>query len=411
MKPINWKFIAATHQTGFDTRSFLLCGIWWKRRSDTSFGSCSAGQYWSWVHWVQCKPHDPAGTWTYKVKCEFGTNVWSSAVMCCEWLFTHPKSTVCKERGSNSFKNKLFTYKLYRYYIYIYIYIYIYMYHIYIYEVHTISLQTFFLWIFKIVLDTWKFTMLLLYILWDDWRIFMISGSNEQLQQQLEYTLLKPDCHSWGISKMQSDSLEERYAINCVLKLKKNATEMYGMLQTAFQPSCINRASVFEWHKRFREGREFVRDDKRCGRGKEVNTPKLIGQRLRLRVKGYYFEVLREFRKRFLGKRSALFKSGQWHFHQDNAPVNNSILVTDYLTKMGIKTVPHPPYSPYLSPSDFWLFPKLIGCRYETIEETKEAVTKVIDTLTQEGFLGAFNKLLERYNKSITSGGDYFEGD
>ena len=52
--------------------------------------------------------------------------------------------------------------------------------------------------------------------------------------------------------------------------------------------------------------------------------------------KEYYVEVLREFRKRFRRKRSALFKSGQWHFHQDNAPVDNSVLVTDYLTKMGI---------------------------------------------------------------------------
>ena len=75
--------------------------------------------------------------------------------------------------------------------------------------------------------------------------------------------------------------------------------------------------------------------------------------------KEYYVEVLREFRKRFLGKRPALFKSGQWHFQQDNAPVHNSILVTDYLTKMGIKTVPQPPYSPDLGPCDFWLFPKL----------------------------------------------------
>ena len=76
----------------------------------------------------------------------------------------------------------------------------------------------------------------------------MISASNEQLQQQLEYTLLKPDCHSWWISKMQSgreDTLEERYAINSVLNLEKNATETYGMLQTAFRPSCMYRASVF----------------------------------------------------------------------------------------------------------------------------------------------------------------------
>ena len=78
---------------------------------------------------------------------------------------------------------------------------------------------------------------------------------------------------------------------------------------------------------------------------------------------------------------------------------------------MGIPTVPQPPYSQDLAPCDFWLFPELRGCRYETTEEMKEAVTKVIDTLTQEDFHGAFQKLLERHNKFIGAGGDYFEGD
>ena len=78
---------------------------------------------------------------------------------------------------------------------------------------------------------------------------------------------------------------------------------------------------------------------------------------------------------------------------------------------MGINTVPHHPYSLDLAPSDFWLFPKLTGCRYETIEEMKEAVTKGIDTLTQKDFDGAFQKLLERYNKCIAAREDYFEGD
>ena len=78
---------------------------------------------------------------------------------------------------------------------------------------------------------------------------------------------------------------------------------------------------------------------------------------------------------------------------------------------MGINTVPQPPYSPDLAPCDFCLFPKLRGCRYETIEEMKKAVTKVIDTLTQEDFHGAFQKLLEWYNKCIAVGGDYFKGD
>ena len=149
----------------------------------------------------------------------------------------------------------------------------------------------------------------------------------------------------------------------------------------------MNRASVFEWHKRFKEGRESMRDDERCGRSKEVNTPALISQRLMVRV-----IMLRFKRKRFRRKRPAIFKSAQWHFHQDNAPVHNSILVTDYLTKMGIKTVPHPFYSPDLAPGNFWLFPKLRGCCYETIEEMKEAVPKVIDTHTQEDFNGVYQK-------------------
>ena len=82
--------------------------------------------------------------------------------------------------------------------------------------------------------------------------------------------------------------------------------------------------------------------------------------------KKYYVKILREFRKKFLGKRPALFKSGQWHFQQDSAPVHNSILVTDYLTKMGIKRICHPPYSADLAPCDFWLFPMHRGCHYET---------------------------------------------
>ena len=78
---------------------------------------------------------------------------------------------------------------------------------------------------------------------------------------------------------------------------------------------------------------------------------------------------------------------------------------------MGIKTVPHLPYSPDLAPCDFWLLPNLRGCRYEKIEQMKETVTKVIDPLTQKDFHGSFQKLLERYNKCIAAGGDYFEGD
>ena len=154
----------------------------------------------------------------------------------------------------------------------------------------TTSFQTFFVSTFKKFLNCRRLLKIQYLIAIHLIRrpIFMISRSNEQLQQQLEYALLKPDCHSWWVSKMQSgreDTLEKRYAIKFCFKLGKNAaTETYGMLQTAFRPSCMNRASVFEWYKRFKEGRESVRDDERCGRSKEVNTPELIGQRVRVRV-------------------------------------------------------------------------------------------------------------------------------
>ena len=200
-------------------------------------------------------------------------------------------------------------------------------------------------------------------------------------------------------------TLEERYAIKFCFKLGKNAMRWKLDLPSGSmlalpdprRPDRANASTNFWWSLFFFFWQHW-HDLYALSSYWTVN-------------KEYYVEVLRVFSKRFLKKRPALFKSGQWHFHLDNAPVHDSILVTDYLTKMGIKTVAHPPYSPDLAPCDFCLFPKLRGCRYETIEEMKEAVTKVIDTLTPEDFHGAVQKLLERYNKCIAAGGDYFEGD
>ena len=190
----------------------------------------------------------------------------------------------------------------------------------------------------------------------------MISDSNEQLLQELEYTLLKPDCHSWWNSKMQSDTLEERYAIKFCFKLGKMPQKRMECFRLLFDHFAWIELQFLSGVRDSRKARVSVRDDGRCGRSKEVNTPELIGQRLRVGV-----TMLREFRKRFLGKRPALIKSGQWHFQQDNAPVHNSILVTDYLPKMGIKTVPHCPYSPDLAPCDLFkrIFNNIIGIRNE----------------------------------------------
>ena len=95
-------------------------------------------------------------------------------------------------------------------------------------------------------------------ILWDDWPIFLISDSNEQLHQQLKYTLLRAWLSQLVNFKTQSGRWghwEQRYATKFCLHLEKiDATETYGMLQTAFRPSLHGSSISFEWHKRFKEG-------------------------------------------------------------------------------------------------------------------------------------------------------------
>ena len=193
----------------------------------------------------------------------------------------------------------------------------------------------------------------------------------------------KPDCHSWWISEMQSGREEERYAIKFFFKFGKYATETNWILHIAFGASCMNRASVLEWHEiQWRLGSLWGM--MRGVRG----VRKSIHQSWSAKGLGLLCWGFKGVQEEIPSKRSALFKSGQWHFHQDNTPVHNSILVTHYLTKMDIKTVPQLPDSPDLAPCDFWLFPKLTGCRYETIKEMKEAVMKVTDTLTQSTSMG-----------------------
>ena len=121
---------------------------------------------------------------------------------------------------------------------------------------------------------------------------------------------------------MQSDTLEEGNAIKFCFKLGKNVTETYGMLQTAFGASCMNRASVSEWHKGFKEGMKSVRDDERCGRSKEVNTPELTGQRVRVRVTMLRLQGSSGSDSSERGQHSSNLVSGisTWTIHQSTTP-------------------------------------------------------------------------------------------
>ena len=181
----------------------------------------------------------------------------------------------------------------------------------------------------------------------------MISGSKEHLQQQLEYTQQKPDCHSWWIWKYAILTLEERYAIKFCIKLGKNA--MRWKLDLLLWPRDQETEFPVEacWLSQTQEGQteqihpQTFNDPFFWQHWHDLHA---LGSHWTVN-KEYYVEVLREFRKRFRRKRPALFKSGQWYFHQEN--VHNSILVTDYLTKMGIATVSQPPYSQTLLPVTF----------------------------------------------------------
>ena len=168
---------------------------------------------------------------------------------------------------------------------------------------------------------------------------FMISGSNQQLQQQLENTQLNPDFHSRWISKMQFGREEVRYAIKLCFKLGKMPQKRMECFRLLLEHLAWIEHEFLSGIRDLRKARSLWGMMRGLAGVRKSIHHSWLAKGLGLEL-GYYDEVLREFRKRFRGKRPAFIKLGQWHFHQYNTPVHNSILVTDYLTKMGIKTVP-----------------------------------------------------------------------
>jgi hypothetical protein len=101
--------------------------------------------------------------------------------------------------------------------------------------------------------------------------------------------------------------------------------------------------------------------------------------------------------------------------HHDNAPSHNSVVTRQFLAKYKIAVISHPPYSPDLSPCNFFLFPKkklkLKGRRVDTIEKLKAISQRVLDTLTEKDFQEAFQKQMRRWDRYLCAGGTYFEDD
>ena len=155
-----------------------------------------------------------------------------------------------------------------------------------------------------------------------------------------------------------------------------------------------------------------MRDDERCGRSRKVNRPELLGQRIRVGLDfGLLYWGFKGVQERIASEETSTLQIWPVAFPPGQSTSPQLHRCHRLFDRDGHQDSCSPSHSPDLTACDFWLFPKLRGCRYETIKEMKEAVMKVIDTLTQEDFNGAFQKLLEQYNKCIAVGGDCFESD
>ena len=156
---------------------------------------------------------------------------------------------------------------------------------------HSISFQTLFVQAFKFTVDSWKSCMILIYILWDDWTIFMISGSNEQLQQQLEYTPLKPDCHTWGnaIWTRGRTICKKNYVLN-LEKMQQKHMECFRLL---FGHLAWIEHQFLSGIRNSRKARSLC-GMMSCGRSNEVRKPDSLAKGLELGLLCWGFKGVQE---------------------------------------------------------------------------------------------------------------------
>lgn len=128
----------------------------------------------------------------------------------------------------------------------------------------------------------------------------------------------------------------------------------------------------------------------------------------------FYKEVLVRLMEKIRRKRRDLWESKQWLLHHDNAPAHSALTIRQFLASRQVATLDHPPYSPDLAPSDFFLFPKLKsalkGNHFDDIEDIKNETTTLLRNIQQEDFSACFNAWKLRMQKCIDQQGDYFEG-
>ena len=181
---------------------------------------------------------------------------------------------------------------------------------------------------------------------------------------------------------MEQRNLEQRYAINFCVKLGEPASVTFEKLKQAYGELSLSRAQVFRWHKSFLEGREHVEDEPRSGRPSTSKTDENVervkalvrsDRRLTIRMMGDQLNLntftVHQILTEDLQMRKVCAKM---------VPKNRHISITEFLTSKGIPVVPQPPYSPDLSPCDFFLFPKLKnvlrGHHFGTLENIQKNI-------------------------------------
>ncbi|KAG5337990.1 MOS1T transposase, partial [Acromyrmex heyeri] len=191
---------------------------------------------------------------------------------------------------------------------------------------------------------------------------------------------------------------EQRINIKFLAKLGKNGREIFECLKQVYGDNSLKEPTVNKWLKRFREGREDVKDDQRSGRPSTSTSEENVE-----RIRGC---VLNDLRPDLVGR---------WILHHDNAPAHTSLVVREFLARSSIIVTEHPPYSPDLAPCDFFLFPKckmvLRGRHLGDVEAIKTETTRQLKSLTTEDFQRSYQQWKRRWQKCILSQGEYFEGD
>jgi hypothetical protein len=212
---------------------------------------------------------------------------------------------------------------------------------------------------------------------------------------QRVFIVLRVKCDPrFSVISEMADLKEQRIYVKFCFRLGKTASKTHEMLKTAFGDNAMERTQTFELFCRFKrrwninnimlvtfsdcEGtvhQEFV------PRGQTVNQH-------------YCLDVLKRSREQVHRKRPERWRNQDWLLHHDSAPAHTALSVQRFLAAKNMAVVPHPPYSPYLAPCDFFLFPrmksKLKVRRFQDVTEIQEQSLTILHAILRDQFQRCF---------------------